>query len=69
MMNVMVITLFRVYGVSCYSWTQPTGKSVVDQWKSSFEKAYSYYLVLTIKGTFVLKGAAIEFNGATYKTA
>jgi hypothetical protein len=31
-------------GFSCYSWTQP-GKSVVDQWKSSFEKAYSYYLV------------------------
>ena len=37
--------------------------------KSSFEKAYSYYLVPNQKGTFVLKGAAIEFNGATYKTA
>jgi hypothetical protein len=34
--------------------------------KSSFEKAYSYYLVPN-QGTFVLKGAAIEFNGATYK--
>ena len=37
--------------------------------KSSFEKAYSYFLVPNQKGTFVLKGAAIEFNGATYKTA
>lgn len=37
--------------------------------KSSFEKAYSYYLVPNQKGTFVLKAAAIEFNGATYKTA
>ncbi len=37
--------------------------------KSSFEKAYSYYLAPNQKGTFVLKGAAIEFNGATYKTA
>jgi hypothetical protein len=26
-------------------------------------------ILCPIKGTFVLKGAAIEFNGATYKTA
>jgi hypothetical protein len=26
-------------------------------------------IFLIKKGTFVLKGAAIEFNGATYKTA
>ena len=37
--------------------------------KSSFEKAYSYFLVPNQKGTFVLKGATIEFNGATYKTS
>jgi hypothetical protein len=50
---------FRIAGPS-----QQVSQS--DQWKS-FEKAYSYHLVPNQKGTFVLKGAAIEFNGATYK--
>jgi hypothetical protein len=39
------------------SWTQPTGKSVVDQAR------FKIYPAQIKKGTFVLKGAAIEFNG------
>ena len=37
--------------------------------RSSFEKAYSYFLVPNQKGTFVIKSAAIEYNGQIYKTA
>jgi hypothetical protein len=37
--------------------------------RSSFEKAYSYFLVPTRKGALVIKQAAIEFNGQVYKTA
>lgn len=37
--------------------------------RSSFEKAYSYFLVPNQKGTFVIKAAAIEYNGQIYKTA
>ncbi|MFV8368906.1 BatD family protein [Flavobacterium sp. LB2R40] len=37
--------------------------------RSSFEKAYSYFLVPNQKGTFVIKQAAIEYNGQIYKTA
>lgn len=36
--------------------------------RSSFEKAYSYFLVPTRKGALVIKQAAIEFNGQVYKT-
>jgi hypothetical protein len=36
--------------------------------KSSFEKAYSYYLLPTQKGTLVIKQATIEYNGQVYKT-
>ena len=37
--------------------------------RSSFEKAYSYFLSPNQKGTFVIKSASIEFNGQIYKTA
>ncbi|WP_426062363.1 BatD family protein [Flavobacterium sp. DSP2-3-1] len=37
--------------------------------RSSFEKAYSYFLVPNQKGTFIIKPAAIEYNGQIYKTA
>lgn len=37
--------------------------------RSSFEKAYSYFLSPNQKGTFVIKSAAIEYNGQIYKTA
>lgn len=37
--------------------------------RSSFEKAYSYFLVPNQKGTFVIKAASIEYNGQIYKTA
>ena len=37
--------------------------------RSSFEKAYSYFLSPNQKGTFVIKSATIEFNGQIYKTA
>ena len=37
--------------------------------RSSFEKAYSYFLVPNQKGTFVIKAALIEYNGQIYKTA
>ncbi len=37
--------------------------------RSSFEKAYSYFLVPNQKGIFVIKSAAIEYNGQIYKTA
>lgn len=37
--------------------------------RSSFEKAYSYFLVPNQKGTFIIKQAAIEYNGQIYKTA
>jgi hypothetical protein len=37
--------------------------------RSSFEKIYSYFLVPNQKGTFVIKQAAIEYNGQIYKTA
>ncbi|OOV28572.1 BatD protein [Flavobacterium sp. LM5] len=37
--------------------------------RSSFEKAYSYFLVPTRKGALVIKQAAIEFNGQVYKTS
>ena len=37
--------------------------------RSSFEKAYSYFLSPNQKGTFVIKPAAIEYNGQIYKTA
>ncbi len=37
--------------------------------RSTFEKAYSYFLLPTQKGTFVIKPAAIEYNGQIYKSA
>ena len=37
--------------------------------RSSFEKAYSYFLTPNQKGTFIIKPAAIEYNGQIYKTA
>lgn len=37
--------------------------------RSSFEKAYSYFLTPNQKGTFTIKPAAIEYNGQIYKTA
>lgn len=37
--------------------------------RSSFEKAYSYFLVPNQKGTFIIKPAAIEYNGQIYRTA
>jgi hypothetical protein len=37
--------------------------------RSSFEKAYSYFLTPNQKGTFVIKAATIEYNGQIYKTA
>lgn len=37
--------------------------------RSSFEKAYSYFLIPNQKGTFIIKPAAIEYNGQIYKTA
>jgi hypothetical protein len=37
--------------------------------EKALEKAYSYYLVPNQKGHLYWRGAAIEFNGATYKTA
>lgn len=37
--------------------------------RSSFEKIYSYFLVPNQKGTFIIKSAAIEYNGQIYKTA
>jgi hypothetical protein len=37
--------------------------------RSSFEKAYSYFLLPNQKGTLVIKPAAIEYNGQIYKTA
>lgn len=37
--------------------------------RSSFEKVYSYFLTPNQKGTFIIKPAAIEYNGQIYKTA
>ena len=37
--------------------------------RSSFEKAYSYFLMPNQKGTLVIKSAAIEYNGQIYRTA
>ncbi|WP_016989212.1 BatD family protein [Flavobacterium sp. ACAM 123] len=37
--------------------------------RSTFEKAYSYYLVPTQKGNLTIKQATIEYNGQVYKTA
>lgn len=37
--------------------------------RSSFEKAYSYFLVPVRKGNLVIKQAAIEFNGQVFKTS
>ena len=37
--------------------------------RSSFEKAYSYFLSPNQKGTLVIKAATIEYNGQIYKTA
>jgi hypothetical protein len=37
--------------------------------RSSFEKAYSYFLTPNQKGIFTIKSAAIEYNGQIYKTA
>lgn len=37
--------------------------------RSSFEKIYSYFLLPNKKGTFIIKPAAIEYNGQIYKTA
>ncbi|WP_188049404.1 BatD family protein [Flavobacterium sp. GP15] len=37
--------------------------------RSSFEKAYSYFLVPNQKGTFIIKPAAIEYNGQIYRTS
>ena len=37
--------------------------------RSSFEKAYSYFLLPNQKGTLVIKSAAIEYNGQIYRTA
>jgi len=37
--------------------------------RSSFEKAYSYFLTPNQKGSFVIKAASIEYNGQIYKTA
>ena len=37
--------------------------------KSSFEKAYSYYLLPNQKGNLIIKQATIEYNGQIYKTS
>jgi hypothetical protein len=37
--------------------------------RSSFEKAYSYYLVPNQKGVLIIKSATIEYEGQVYKTA
>ena len=37
--------------------------------RSSFEKAYSYFLTPNQRGTFTIKAASIEYNGQIYKTA
>lgn len=37
--------------------------------RSTFEKAYSYFLLPLQKGNLVIKQAAIEYNGQIYKTA
>ena len=37
--------------------------------RSSFQKVYSYYLLPNQKGTFIIKQAAIEYNGQVYKTS
>jgi hypothetical protein len=37
--------------------------------RSSFEKVYSYFLLPNKKGALVIKQAAIEYNGQTYKTS
>ncbi|HLA56472.1 MAG TPA: BatD family protein, partial [Flavobacterium sp.] len=37
--------------------------------RSSFNKAYSYYLLPTQRGTLTIKQATIEINGQVYKTA
>ncbi|MDR7209626.1 BatD family protein [Flavobacterium piscis] len=37
--------------------------------RSSFQKIYSYILQPSQKGTIVIKQAAIEYNGQTYKTS
>jgi hypothetical protein len=36
--------------------------------RSSFEKAYSYFLTPNQRGTFVIKSASIDYNGQIYKT-
>ena len=36
--------------------------------KSSFEKSYSYILLPTQKGSFIIKSSTIEINGKIYKT-
>ena len=37
--------------------------------RSSFQKIYSYILQPTQKGSFIIKQAAIEYNGQVYKTS
>jgi hypothetical protein len=37
--------------------------------RSSFQKIYSYFLLPNQKGTFIIKQAAIEYNGQVYKTS
>jgi hypothetical protein len=37
--------------------------------RSSFEKVYSYFLLPNKKGALIIKQAAIEYNGQTYKTS
>jgi hypothetical protein len=47
-------------------------QSVSQSWvngRSSFEKTFSYYLLPTKKGDFVIKSATQEYNGQVYKTA
>jgi hypothetical protein len=47
-------------------------QSVSQAWvngRSSFQKTYSYYLLPTKKGSFIIKSATQEYNGQVYKTA
>ncbi len=47
-------------------------QSVSQAWvngRSSFEKTFSYYLLPTKKGNFIIKSASEEYNGQVYKTA
>src|SRR5690606_8337668 len=37
--------------------------------RSSFQKAYSYYLMPTQKGTLIIKQAQVEIDGQIYKTS